>query len=174
MHIRPLLPRDWEDVSAIMAGSLGPAALDDQLPTPEQWEERYLPNHRLVAANREGRVTGWAALEPVSNRPAFAGVAGVAVFVEPAYRGQGFGRHLLANLIAAADEAGFWTLQVYVAPQNTAALHLLKDSGFRTVGRRERFAQVNGVRHDAVLLERRLPEDAAEAEALTQEIPEAS
>ncbi|MDR1633826.1 MAG: GNAT family N-acetyltransferase [Bifidobacteriaceae bacterium] len=174
MHIRPLLARDWADVSAIMAGSLGPVVLDDELPTWEQWDERYLPAHRLVAANREGRVTGWAALEPVSNRPAFAGVAHVAAFVDPAYRGQGFGHHLLANLVAGADEAGLWTLQAYVSPQNLAAGQLLRQFSFRTVGRRERLALVGGVWHDAVLFERRAHGQSAEEETLTQEIPEAS
>ncbi|MDR0594912.1 MAG: GNAT family N-acetyltransferase [Bifidobacteriaceae bacterium] len=178
MHIRALLPQDWEDVSAIIAGSAGPSTLDGELPTWEQWDARHLPGSRLVAANREGRVTAWAALEPVSERPALAGVAAVSVFVDPTYRGQGFGRHLLANLIAASEQAGLWTLQAYVAPQNTAAIHLLEELGFRKVGRRERFAKVDGVWHDAVLLERRTPAgspaETLPPPAIAAAVPEAS
>ncbi|MDR2378616.1 MAG: GNAT family N-acetyltransferase [Bifidobacteriaceae bacterium] len=174
MHIRPLLARDWEDVAAIMASSLGPAAFEDEVPSRDQWEARYLPGHRLVAANREGRVTGWAALEPVCDRPALAGVAMVSVFVEPGHRGQGFGRHLLTNLVNSADEAGLWTLQAYVAPPGTAAIQLLKDLGFRSVGRRERFARLGGVWHDAVVLERRSPTVFPQDADSTQEVPEAS
>jgi phosphinothricin acetyltransferase len=174
MHIRPLLTRDWDDVSAILSGSLGPTALDDELPPWEDWNARYLPAHRLVAANREGRVTGWAALEPISNRRSVAGVAAVSVFVEAGYRGQGFGNHLLANLITSSEETGLWTLQAYVAPQNNAAVELFHNNGFRTVGRRERFVELNGAWHDALLLERRSQVVFPESEALTQEIPEAS
>ncbi|MDR3107046.1 MAG: GNAT family N-acetyltransferase [Bifidobacteriaceae bacterium] len=174
MHIRPLLADDWEDVSQILAGSLGPAALDDELPTWEQWDGRFLVGHRLVAANREGRVTGWAALEPVSDRRALAGVAAVAVFVDIAHRDQGFGRHLLSNLIPASEEAGLWTLQAYVVAQNTAAVELFEDVGFRQVGRCERLIQANGVWHDAVLLERRSPTVSPDNQDQTQGIPEAS
>ncbi|MDR1187020.1 MAG: GNAT family N-acetyltransferase [Bifidobacteriaceae bacterium] len=174
MHIRPLLARDWSDVSAILSGALGPGALEGKLPTWEEWDARYLPTHRLVAANREGRVTAWAALEAISNRPSLAGVASISIFVEAGYRGQGFGRHLLANLITASEEAGLWTLQGYVAPQNKAALELFQDLGFRTVGRRERFFEINGAWHDAILVERRSPVVFPEADVLTQEIPEAS
>ncbi|MDR2253436.1 MAG: GNAT family N-acetyltransferase [Bifidobacteriaceae bacterium] len=174
MHIRPLLADDWEDVSAIMESSLGPTAFEDELPAWERWNARYLPGHRLVAANRQGRVTGWAALEPISGRSALVGVACVSVFVDPAHRGQGFGRHLLSNLVTASEEAGFWTLQVYVLPHNTAALHLCEELGFRTVGRRQRFARSGEAWHDAVLLERRSPNVFADAGEPAPEIPEAS
>ncbi|MDR0627899.1 MAG: GNAT family N-acetyltransferase [Bifidobacteriaceae bacterium] len=174
MHIRPLLPRDWDDVSAILVGSLGPGALDDEPPTWDQFNDRYLPGHRLVAASREGRITGWAALEAVSPRRAFSGVAAVSVFVDAAYRGQGFGRHLLSNLITASEEAGFWTLEACILATNTAAAHLFEDLGFRTVGRQERLVQVDGAWHDTVLLEHRSAVVFPEAAPPTQEIPEAS
>ncbi|MDR1443207.1 MAG: GNAT family N-acetyltransferase [Bifidobacteriaceae bacterium] len=172
--IRPLLLADWGNVSDILAASLGASALEDEPLTWEQWDRRYLPDHRLVAANREGQVTGWAALEPVSARRSLNGVGTVSVFVDAGHRGQGFGNQLLASLIASSEDAGMWTLQAYVAPQNSAAMDLFQDLGFRIVGRRQRFVRLADVWHDAMLLERRSPVVFPEAVVSLPEIHEAS
>jgi phosphinothricin acetyltransferase len=174
MHIRPLLPRDWDDVSAIAQEATAFNALDDELSTWEAWDARFIPGQRLVAASREGRISGWAALESVSSRPSWEGVAAVSIYVAAAYRGQGFGSRLMAGLVTASEDAGYWTLQAHVLPQNTAAMHLLQDHGFAPVGTRHRLFQVGGAWQDAILLDRRSPVIEPDTAPVTQEIPEAS
>jgi phosphinothricin acetyltransferase len=174
MHIRPLLSGDWDDVSAIAQEATAFNAFDEELGSWESWDSRFIPGQRLVSASREGRITGWAALEAVGSRPSWSGVGAVSIYVAAAYRGQGFGSRLLAGLITASEDAGFWTLQAHVLPQNTAALHLLQDYGFAMVGTRHRLFQVGGAWQDAILLDRRSPVVFPDSAPVTQEIPEAS
>jgi phosphinothricin acetyltransferase len=63
----------------------------------------------------------------------------------------------MEGLFAAADEAGIWTVQTSVFPENEASVALHERVGFRVVGRRERIAKLNGVWRDTLLLERRSP-----------------
>ncbi len=70
-------------------------------------------------------------------------------------RGKGVGNLLLSRLIKAAENAGFWTLQAGIFPENQANILLHKKLGFREVGVRERIGQLKGVWRDVVFLERR-------------------
>ena len=78
-----------------------------------------------------------------------------SVYVAERARGRGIGRALMESLVAAADEAGIWTIQTSIFPENAASLALHELLGFRVVGRRERIAQLHGTWRDTILLERR-------------------
>ena len=75
------------------------------------------------------------------------------------FYGRGVGRTLIHHQVAAADEAGLWTLQTEIFPENRArtALHLA--AGFRTVGVHERIGRWHGRWRHTVVLERRRPGD---------------
>jgi phosphinothricin acetyltransferase len=104
-----------------------------------------------------GRVLGWAALSPVSDRCVYAGVAENSVYVHPEARGRGVGTALLRALVASTEAAGIWTLQTGIFPENAASVALHEKAGFRVVGRRERLGRHHGVWRDVLLLERRSP-----------------
>jgi L-amino acid N-acyltransferase YncA len=70
-------------------------------------------------------------------------------------RGKGVGQALLSRLVLAAEEAGIWTLQAGIFPENRASLAIHRRCGFRKVGRRERIGKQGAVWRDVVLLERR-------------------
>jgi L-amino acid N-acyltransferase YncA len=72
-------------------------------------------------------------------------------------RGQGIGTALLEELVAASEADGYWTLQAQILGANAASRGLHLKSGFREVGRRERYGHINGVWHDVHLYERRSP-----------------
>jgi L-amino acid N-acyltransferase YncA len=93
----------------------------------------------------------------LSGRRVYAGVVEHSVYVDPAARGRGTGRVLLATLIASTEAAGIWTIQSSIFPENTATLALHRGAGFRVVGTRERIAQHHGRWRDTLLLERRSP-----------------
>ena len=72
------------------------------------------------------------------------------------------GRALLGAFIAAADDAGYWTIQSSIFPENAASLALHERAGFRVIGRREAIAQSTvgpyaGQWRDTILIERRSP-----------------
>ncbi len=154
--VRPLEDRDWDAVRRIYGEGIatGIATFTTEVPAREVLDEVWLSGHRWVA-EIDGCVVGWAALSPVSSRECYAGVAENSIYVADGMRGRGVGRALLRTQVDAADEAGLWTLQTAIFPENRTSLALHHAAGFRTVGIRERIGKLAGVWHDTVLLERR-------------------
>ena len=147
---------DWVAVRAVYLEGIatGGATFETEAPSWEKWDVAHLRFARLVARDGED-VIGWAALSPVSQRKAYAGVAEVSVYVAAHSRGKGVGKALLDRLIQESQQNGIWTLQASVFPENAATLAVHKRCGFREVGRRERISKLNGNWRDTILLERR-------------------
>jgi phosphinothricin acetyltransferase len=160
--IRPMAPGDWHRVEAIFTAGIeaGEATFETRTPSWEQFDAGKVRDARLVAVDADGVVIGWAAASPVSTREVYRGVIEHSVYVDPVHHGEGIGSRLLAAFIDAADEAGYWTIQSSIFPENTASIHLHERAGFRIVGRRERIARSQlgpnaGRWRDTVLVERR-------------------
>lgn len=154
--IDPMLAEDWSAVKTIYQQGLdsGTASFETSVPDWPTWNNKHRPDCRLVA-RRNGRIAGWAALAAVSSRSAYAGVAEISIYIHKDEMGRGIGDRLIAELIQKSEEAGYWTLQSGIFPQNTASLRLHAKHGFREVGRREKIARRDGKWHDLILLERR-------------------
>ncbi|MGW1913856.1 N-acetyltransferase family protein [Streptomyces sp. NPDC002076] len=135
----------------------GDATFETTAPTWEAFDGAKLPDHRLVALDEGDQVLGWAAVVPVSDRCAYAGVTEHSVYVHPDARGRGVGLALLTALLASTDAAGIWTVQSGIFPENTASLALHERAGFRVIGTRERIGRHHGTWRDVVLVERRSP-----------------
>jgi phosphinothricin acetyltransferase len=160
--VRDLVEADWPDVQRIYAQGItgGNATFEASTPTWDQFDASRLPGHRLVAVDQGDEVLGWAAASAVSAREVYAGVVGHSVYVDDRSRGRGVGQTLLQALIRSTEEAGIWTIQTSIFPENTASLTLHKSAGFRTIGTRERIARMvsgpyAGQWRDTVFLERR-------------------
>ncbi|MFE7524763.1 GNAT family N-acetyltransferase [Kitasatospora sp. NPDC057542] len=153
-----MLPEHAAQVLAIYQAGIdgGDATFEEAAPTWEAFDGSRLAEHRLVALDGD-RVLGWAAVVPVSDRCAYAGVVEHSVYVHPDARGQGVGLALLPALLASTDAAGIWTVQSGIFPENTASLALHAKAGFRVVGTRERLGRHHGRWRDVVLVERRSP-----------------
>jgi L-amino acid N-acyltransferase YncA/protein-tyrosine-phosphatase len=157
----PLTAEHWPEVERIYAAGIatGHATFESEPPTWDRFDASRLPDQRLVAVEG-GRVVGWAAASPVSDRCVYAGVVEHSVYVDPAAGGRGIGRLLLDALVASTEAAGIWTIQSGVFPENTASLALHRSAGFREVGIRERVGLMThgplaGHWRDVVFLERR-------------------
>jgi phosphinothricin acetyltransferase len=151
-----MTPEHWPDVKRIYEEGIatGNATFQTAAPSWEEWDGSHLTHSRLVAIDGD-RITGWAALTPVSGRCVYAGVAEVSVYVAETARGKGVGKQLLSRLIAESEEKGLWTLQAGIFPENKASITLHERLGFRTVGIREKIGKMNGQWRDTALLERR-------------------
>ncbi|MGN6218886.1 MAG: GNAT family N-acetyltransferase [Microbacterium sp.] len=161
-RVRVMEQADWPVVERIYAQGIedGEATFEVATPSWDAFDSGKLPGLRLVAADDDGTVRGWVAASPVSSRPAYRGVVEHSVYVDRAARGHGLGRLLLGEFIAAAEDAGVWTIQSSIFPENTASLRLHEAAGFRVVGRRERIARAGvgphaGTWRDTILIERR-------------------
>jgi L-amino acid N-acyltransferase YncA len=155
--IRPMTPADWPAVRDIYAAGMatGNATFETAPPSWEEWNASHLDEHRLVATDDHNAVIGWASLSPVSDRCVYAGVAENSLYIGADHRGQGAGTTLLDALVIGAEQAGYWTIQTGIFPENTASIAVHQSVGFRIVGRRERVGQLNGVWRDTLFLERR-------------------
>ena len=156
--IRPMRAADAGQVLAVYQAGLdtGQASFEVTAPPWEAFDAGKLTLHRHVAADAgTGRVLGWVAASPVSSRCVYAGVIEHSVYVDPGHNGRGIGRALLEALIASSEDAGIWTIQSGVFPENAASLRLHERTGFRVVGVRERVGCHHGRWRDTVLLERR-------------------
>jgi L-amino acid N-acyltransferase YncA len=156
--VRSLEPEDWPDVARIYRDGLatGLASFETDVPTWADWDAAHLAALRYVA-ELDGRVLGWLAVSSVSRRECYRGVVEHSVYVDEQARGRGLARALIGRLVAEAPSHGIWTIQTSIIAENVASLALHEAAGFRVVGRRERIAQRDGVWHDTVLLELRLP-----------------
>ncbi|MEV8094794.1 N-acetyltransferase family protein [Kitasatospora sp. NPDC085879] len=135
----------------------GIATFETAAPTWQAFDAARLAEHRFVAVDRTDRVLGWIAASRVSDRCAYAGVVEHSVYVRPDARGRGVAGRLLRALIASTEEAGIWTIQSGVFPENTASLAVHARTGFRVIGTRERIGRHQGVWRDVLLIERRCP-----------------
>jgi L-amino acid N-acyltransferase YncA len=156
--IRPMEPGDAGQVLEIYQAGLdtGQASFETTAPVWEDFDAAKLPAHRHIAVDQgTGQVLGWTAAIAVSDRCIYAGVIEHSVYTHPGHRRRGIGAALLAALIASAEQAGIWTIQSGVFPENTASLRLHEQAGFRIVGTRERIGRHHGQWRDTVLIERR-------------------
>jgi phosphinothricin acetyltransferase len=149
-----LLPDDWPAVLAIYEEGIDVGTFEELVPTWEEWDAGHLVWPRLVA-REEGRLLGWAALAPYSDRHCYRGVAENSIYVAHDARGRGVGRKLLEELCREADGAHIWTIQASILAGNDASVALHAACGFRTVGVREKLARKRGEWRDVVLMERR-------------------
>lgn len=156
LQLDTMQPDDWPAVRSIYAEGIATnqATFETETPDWEAWNSARLEVCRLVV-RKDGQVVAFAALSPVSRRPAYAGVAEHSIYVSAAVRGQGVGKFLLQGLIEAAEAAGIWTIQSSIFPENAATRALHQSCGFREIGYREKIACHHGVWRDTILIERR-------------------
>ncbi|MET8339851.1 GNAT family N-acetyltransferase [Streptosporangium canum] len=156
--IRPMRESDASQVLAIYQAGLdtGQASFETVAPSWEGFTAGKLSGLRYVAADTDtGEVVGWIAASPVSARPAYAGVVEHSVYIHPGCQAHGIGRALLAAFIAGSEDAGIWTIQSGIFPENAASLSLHQALGFRVVGTREHIGRHDGLWRDVLMLERR-------------------
>lgn len=156
VSLRALDDADWPDVRRIYAQGIATrnATFEIRVPSRATLRRKWLAGQRWIA-ELDGEIVGWAAVTPVSARECYSGVVESSIYIADGMRGRGIGRVLIAHQVRAAEDAGLWTLQTSIFPENEASIRLHEWAGFRVVGVRERIARLDGHWRDTVLLERR-------------------
>jgi L-amino acid N-acyltransferase YncA len=90
IRIAPLVEKHWPDVAAIYAEGIatGHATFESEPPDWEHFATIHSADHRHVAI-QDGRVLGWVAASPVSNRCVYAGVVEDSLYVAMQVRTRG-------------------------------------------------------------------------------------
>lgn len=157
--VRAMGEGDWDEVRRIYALGIATrnATFETEVPPAQALDAKWVVGQRwvILMGGPEGSVAGWAAMTPTSARECYRGVAETSIYIDTGVAGRGLGKQLLVHQVEAALEAGYWTLQTSIFPENEASLAIHRKVGFRDVGRRERIAQLDGAWRDTVLLELR-------------------
>lgn len=161
MHYRIEMMKasDWEKVAYIYQQGIDTkqSTFQIEVPTYKAWDAGHIKSCRFVAKTDEDKVVGFVALSQSFERYVYRGVAELSIYIHEGYKGKGIGTALLEQVIMESEKEGFWTLESLIIRENTASIALHEKCGFREVGYRERFGQMdNGKWHDVVIMERRV------------------
>jgi phosphinothricin acetyltransferase len=156
VEFRTMNYSDWPLVAEVYRQGIETknSTFESEVPSWELWDGSHLKLCRIVAVSA-GTLTGWCALNGISSRKVYSGVAEISIYISDKFKKQGIGTMLLEKLITESEKEGFWTLQAVMFPENVASLKLHKKMGFRIVGYREHIAKMDGKWRDVILLERR-------------------
>ena len=133
---------DWPAVVEIYRQGIesGDATFETEAPDWEVWDAARSPECRIVA-EVGGEVVGYAGLSQVSERPVYAGVREVMIYVAESARGKGVGGKLLGRIVEETEKEGMWTLQAGIFPENAASIRIFEKCGFRVLGTHERLGR---------------------------------
>jgi phosphinothricin acetyltransferase len=110
----------------------------------------------LLVAEADGRIAGWARLYAWSPRRAYDRTAENAVYVHADFRGRGFSRALMQELMLLAPQRGVHVLMARIVEGNPASLALHQSLGFETIGIMRRVGEKFGRLLDVQLMSRHL------------------
>ena len=163
LTIRPAAPDDAAVIADIYNQGIADrgATFETDPRSAEAMQSRIREGARfpLLVAEQAAAVIGWAGLSSYRPRACYAGIGEFSIYLDRAARGHGVGRQLLAALIGAARERGYWKLVSRIFPSNTASRSLCRACGFREVGVYEKHAQLDGQWMDVVIVERLILEN---------------
>ena len=165
MNVSQMESAHWPEVKRIYQEGIdtGQATFEKRPPaTWITWSEKFLHHLSLVCLDEE-QVLGWAAISRVSSRKVYQGVGELSLYVGLNAQGQGIGKELMERIIYDSEEAGFWTLQAGIFPENIPSINTHQSFGFRIVGERRNIGKMtygpqSGKWRDVLLLERRKEE----------------
>ncbi len=120
------------------------------------WLAERGARYRVVAAEQEGAVVGWASLNPFSARDCYAGVADLSIYIQRERRGVGLGKLLLEAVLRLACELEFHKIVLSALKRNEAGQSLYRAMQFREVGVYQRQGKLDGEWQDVLLMEKLL------------------
>jgi phosphinothricin acetyltransferase len=156
--IRPAGERDIEAIADIYNEGIATrlATFETEPREASDVEAWLAAGERLpvLVADEHDDVLGWARILAYSDRPVYAGVGEVSVYVAERARGRGLGTALLEALQEAARERGYWKLVGKLFTANAASAGMVRRCGWREVGMHHKHSRLDGEWRDVLLVER--------------------
>lgn len=153
-------PAGKEDIQAITRiynqGIEDRTTLETELRTYEerrQWLSSRAERHPVTVAVRQGKVIGWASINPFSPRAAYRFVGDLSVYVEREARRAGAGLRLMQDLMLRAKTLAYHKLVLTTFP-HLPAVKLYEKLGFRHVGDYREQGLLDGAWIDTRIMEK--------------------
>lgn len=142
------------------------ATFEVEAPTAADWQQRLAAlsaaGWPFLVGTVAGRVVGYCYVAPWRPKPAYRHTVESSVYVAPGEAGRGYGRTLLASLLAAAAAAGAYEVVAVIADSGSpASASLHRALGFIDAGRLSRVGFKHGRWLDVTLLQASLPRNAS-------------
>lgn len=168
--IRPARQDDLAAVVAIynstipgrnVTADLQPVSIEER----RAWFDAHL-NHAArplyIVQDTSGNVQGWGSFSDYKTRAAYCITAEISIYLAQAVRGQGWGKRLLAYMLAQAPVLGIRNVLAVIFGHNTASIKLFEQHGFDAWGHLPQVCDLeNGHLADVVILGKTLPPPAA-------------
>ena len=140
--------------SRLVTADLEPVSVESR----RAWFDTHGPATRplWVVDDEAGRVLAWLSFSDFYGRPAYRHTSEISIYLAEAARGNGLGRRLLADALAAAPALDIHTVLGFVFGHNEPSLRLFRGFGFAAWGTLPRVAVLDGVERDLVILGKRL------------------
>jgi len=118
------------------------------------WYSRHTKRYKVIVADLDGNVVGWASLNQYNSRQAYDGVADLSVYIKREFRGVGIGGKLLSSIEGLAKENDFHKIVLFTFPFNGLGQGLYKKQGFREVGVFHNQGKLDGEFVDVMAMEK--------------------
>jgi len=121
------------------------------------WFESHSPVRPLwVVEDEKGNIAGWVSIKSFYGRPAYQATTEIAIYLDPAYRGKGFGKQILEEATERCRAIGISTLLGFIFAHNEPSLRLFKHAGFEQWGLFPDVAVLDGVKRSLAILGKRI------------------
>ena len=161
--IRAAANADAEHIAAIFAHYVTSTMVTFELepPTVRDWRDKLRESQSagrpFVVGMVSGQVVGYAYVGPWRLKPAYRHTVEDSVYLAPGHTGLGYGRSLLADLLARACETGARQVIAVIADTgHPASVRLHQGAGFTQAGRLRQVGFKHGHWIDTLLLQRDL------------------
>ncbi|MBW2372630.1 MAG: N-acetyltransferase [Deltaproteobacteria bacterium] len=141
LELRPARVRDLDAIDAIYDHYVTqtPVTFDVEPAAPaarHAWFEQFdaQGRHRLLVAEREGRVLGWACSHPFRPKAAYATSVETTIYLDRDATGQGLGSALYGALFTALADEGVHRAYAGITLPNAASEALHRRFGFQPLG----------------------------------------
>jgi phosphinothricin acetyltransferase len=120
------------------------------------WFAVHGERHPVTVIEAAGEVLGWASLSPWKDRSGYRFTCELSVYPRDDARGRGFGRRLLADLLARATALGYHSILGGISGDQAASIGLHESMGFTRVAHFRETGFKFGRWLDVVYYQRRL------------------
>ncbi|MBT1710823.1 GNAT family N-acetyltransferase [Fulvivirgaceae bacterium PWU5] len=123
-----------------------------------KWFEDFTPDRRplWIVEDDAGTILGWVSIKSFYGRPAYNGTTEIAIYLDPAARGKGYGKKILEEATTRCRALGVSTLLGFIFAHNEPSIRLFQGAGFTQWGLFPDVAVLDGVQRSLAILGKRI------------------